>query len=383
MILTGPVFLSPVAMEWLIWPLLLNALWCLRPVIGKGFSEVLSRIWPAAMLLAFAGWSLLSALWSPTQAGIAWFWSLAQGWLAVVCFIALVQSLVRRGINLQQLLWYTAVLVAAVALFSVLWQLLVVGKTIGYRSFRLYSAGYESFANLYNPIDAGLYYGVFATVLVSVLAGTSKQSVRVISVVALVPLLVYLVLTYSRGALFSFLAGCLVIMAFGGRRRFLYALGCIAVLSVVFVVFGDTIFQAELDKGFNGREPIWAYGVELIQQAPWLGHGAGAIFEYHIPRSGVSYPFAHNYLMTLWIHYGLIGLVLFLGSVLSVLWQCWCCRDSAGSRLVAALLVFGFVAIQSYVDELVRVPHQYWLLIWLPLGMYNFRKAFLDKGFPA
>nr|MDT0252808.1 hypothetical protein [Endozoicomonas sp.] len=66
---------------------------------------------------------------------------------------------------------------------------------------------------------------------------------------------------------------------------------------------------------------------------------------------------------------GLVGVGLFMGIIVYCAVTCWRYRHRPEATLTAGLLTFGFMGIQSYVDELVRLPHQYWLLIWLPVAM--------------
>ncbi|OQX40204.1 MAG: hypothetical protein B0D91_00255 [Oceanospirillales bacterium LUC14_002_19_P2] len=259
-----------------------------------------SRFRPLLPLCLLAVWSLLSVGWSEGVDQFFEFITLLANWGAVFTFIAMTACLARFRTTMGTCLVILAMVVSLVALFSLVWQYLVLDRSLAYRGFRIAGSGLGDFANLRNPIDAGLFYGVFATVLVFYLCRQGRAALRWLCLVALLPLLVYLMLTYSRGAMFSFVAATVVIASLSGQRTGRWCAILLALLAACMALFGETLLQAELDKGFNGREPIWQHALKLISQAPLLGHGAGQEFDYLIPRTGTIYHFAHNYLLTLW-----------------------------------------------------------------------------------
>ncbi len=343
----------------------------------KSFSAALPTIHHKVITLSLITLFALmaaSVLWSEGVPTFAVAGQLLFSGFCVGLFILITAGLCRL-LPMQTILLVAALAAGAVALLSLGWQLGVNDRSLSYRAFRIASAGLGEWANLGNPIDAGLYYGPFALVLLCALITPLQTSfrftvlIKALSAIGLVSLVGYLVLTYSRGAMAAFLVGSCVLCGLSGSRyRFVWLLtvllGCAGL-----VAFGESLLNAEVHKGFNGREPIWEYALHLIQQKPWLGHGAGQVFDYVIPPHGITYHFAHNYLLTLWVHYGIGAPLLFLMATGSALWLAWQNRQSVLSRLSMTWLVFGLVGIQTYVDELMRTPHPYWLLVWFPLGL--------------
>lgn len=318
------------------------------------------------LLFALLGWMLVSLFWSDGVSPVTVLVDWLPGAVSVLLFVLLLQA--TEPERLGNVLLAVAMFVSAIALLSMFWQFSVLDRAFAWRSFRIYGAGMGWFANLYNPIDAGLFYGVFTVVVLHRLMTASGLRQVLPLFFVLLPLLLYMGLTYSRGALVSLLAAALVTSAMIGKRQFLTLLAILSAVGLALAIFGDALVEAEVDKGFNGRIPLWFDALDLIQQKPWLGHGLGQVFEYVIPPKMITYPFPHNYLMTLWVHYGVVGVGLFLGLLGYCGISCWRYRHQPEAVLAAGLLTFGFMGIQSYVDELVRLPHQYWLLIWLPVG---------------
>ena len=274
-------------------------------------------------ILGLMVWTLCSLLWSD---GINWlpvFLEWLPAVISVLLFTFMVAVIATDDKRFANTLLFVTLLISALALFSLYWQFVVLGKSLAYRSYRIAGSGLGDFGNLYNPIDAGLYYGVFAVVLIHRLCLKGSLLFKALLVVALLPLLVYISLTYSRGAIFSLVAACLVMACLVEKRLGLLIAGSWLVIATALVLVGDWLLSAEVQKGFNGREPIWQYAFELIRQKPLMGHGLGQIFDYVIPPYNVVHHFAHNYLLTLWVHYGAIGLLLFLAGMVACIRQIW------------------------------------------------------------
>ena len=288
--------------------------------------------------------------------------------LSIVVFLLLLVILADAKI-FDRALFYCALLAALVALFSLGMQFFVLDKGVVYRSWRIMASGYGEWADFGNPIDAGLYFGFFSCVLLEKISRARVGFVAsILSLMALLSLNAYLYFTFSRGPIVAVCAVIILLFVCRCNRKtsVLFLLLMICVVGSWFVF--EPIWQAEIDRGATGRGPIWQQAWANVKSAILFGHGFPNAFLYW-PVPGVSYDFEHNWFLSVWVRYGLLGWLLIVAVVLLAFYRCFCARASNVAVLSAVLLLFGVMAMQTYVDYLIRFPHFYWMLLWLPLGM--------------
>lgn len=73
------------------------------------------------------------------------------------------------------------------------------------------------------------------------------------------------------------------------------------------------------DTTLTGRGDMWPYIFEMIWKSPWLGYGYGAFWSgpdtpsfYIWQATGWTPPNSHNGFLDMWLHIGLVGLLLFI-----------------------------------------------------------------------
>lgn len=327
---------------------------------------------PAVLLLLLLGWAL-------------WVGGLYEGsgrdfghWLKVVLLLLLyvlaVATLVR---NEQRFTWVIVAAVVVTALFAWLtlyYQFGVLDRPLEYSSMRalrnrLREMGWNGFADLSHPIVAGLYYGVFATLLTWLFVRFKVNAWQMaLLAVGMTGLLVYVLFTFSRGAWFSVLAGGFVLLLLFPNRKSYSLLGLgVLLIGLALYLFWPEI-QNERRVGVNGRNFIWAEWWQRLSDFWLLGAGAGADFIYKLP-SGFPIKHAHSLYLQLWFEYGIVGILLFAALLISLLWKGWVCRAQPLARLGLALLVFAMVAMVSDVYAIFTRPGPYWVLFWLPVGI--------------
>lgn len=198
--------------------------------------------------------------------------------------------------------------------------------------------------------------------------------------VAVLPMLVALLLTQSRGAYAGFLAAVLVMLAFHSRRgRRLAVTGCLLLAGGLALAARG--FAQPLLVGAAGREAVWLRSLYAIKDFPYSGVGLG-LFDRAIP---ILYPYfmlgtgpvahpphAHNLFLQVAVDMGLPGLISFLALLLAawaLLVRLHCGGDEtarlfawglAGS--LAALAVHGLVDAVAWSSK--AAP-----LFWMLLGM--------------
>ncbi|TBU91617.1 O-antigen ligase domain-containing protein [Stutzerimonas kirkiae] len=328
------------------------------------------RQWPAYCFLALSVWVLLVAgLHEGSDRSFGY-------WLKVVLFLAIylfaVAKMVERPRRFGWILLAAALVAAVFAWLTLYYQFGVLERSLDYavvRRERLRELGWNGFADLDHPIIAGLYYGVFAVVLTWFFVQGRMTLVRTsVLAVAVLGLLLYVLLTFSRGAWFALVGGVLVLLLLFHNRKSYSLLGIASVLLLIAVYLFWPEIQNERRVGVNGRDQIWLHWLNLLPGFWMSGAGAGAELSFTLKRGG-DVTHAHSLYLQLWYEYGIVGIGLFLSLLASLLWKGWVCRADPVARLGLALLAFAMVAMVSDVYAIFHRPSPYWVVLWLPVAI--------------
>lgn len=325
---------------------------------------------PAVLLLLLVLWALLVAGMHEGSDESFGYWFKVM--LLLVLYVFAVATLVR---NERRFTWIIVAAVAVAVLFAWLtlyYQFGVLERLPEYRKMRwarLHEMGWNGFADLDHPIVAGLYYGVFALLLTWLFVRFKVNAWQTaLLALGMAGLLVYVLLTFSRGAWFSVLAGGFVLLLLFPNRKTYSLLGLgFLLIGLVLYLFWPEI-QNERRIGINGRDFTWMEWLRRLPDFWLLGAGAGADFTFKLP-TGFPIKHAHSLYLQLWYEYGVLGILLFAALLISLLWKGWVCRAAPLARLGLALLVFAMVAMVSDVYTIFHRPSPYWVLFWLPVGI--------------
>jgi len=137
----------------------------------------------------------------------------------------------------------------------------------------------------------------------------------------------------SRGSIISFLVTLLVLVFWKTTRLW-------GVLGLLFLAFGAAfspfLFSTTLERFaivrgdtlLGGREAIWQAAVGFILDHPWGGAGIGNASYEIMPylrqlRSTLGYARSsiHNPVLAVWADTGILGILLYLGTIISALWS--------------------------------------------------------------
>jgi exopolysaccharide production protein ExoQ len=111
-------------------------------------------------------------------------------------------------------------------------------------------------------------------------------------------------------------------------------------LANYYTIYANTGNQAET---LTGRLSIWLYVLNEALQRPWLGHGFHSVWKV-IPSFGeFEARHAHNELLQQFYSYGVVGILLLLGTYGSVWWQLRHLPDRSLRIFFIGMLVFVFV----------------------------------------
>ncbi|WP_341781877.1 O-antigen ligase family protein [Ectopseudomonas mendocina] len=340
------------------------------------FALGLWRQLPAYCLLALMAWVLVIAGLHPGSEKTLGYWSKIV--LLLALYIFAVARLVESPGRFHIVLVAAAVVAVLFAWLTIYYQFMVLDRPFEYKILRWHvrfrELGWGGLADLDHPIVAGLYYGVFAVIVTWFFLAWPMTAARTsLLALAMLGLLLYVLLTFSRGAWFSVAAGgAILLLLFGNRKAYtLLALGLL-ILAVGAYLFWPEI-QNERRIGVTGRELIWHNWLQHLPQFWLWGNGAGADLLFTFPKgtmqAGQTFKHAHSLYLQLWYQYGIVGIALFLATLASLLWKGWQCRSNPLALLGMGLLVFAMVAMVSDVYAIFHRPSPYWVLVWLPVGV--------------
>ncbi len=201
------------------------------------------------------------------------------------------------------------------------------------------------------------------------------------------------VLSASRQAAIAWVVGLGVMMG-GGRgwhwRRALWGLSAIAVTAVAVVWLSPALQHRAVQtmrQGFDIREQLTVYGLELFTVAPVTGIGPGLFGQYYkvsategwewrgvaLPRVGM--PWVHSLPVEILCELGLVGAAAYGAVLFVVVRRAWRCRAAGhpDSRLAWAILatlaagsLAGLVDL-SFIKDWVRC--EFWLVVGLAMSL--------------
>lgn len=139
-------------------------------------------------------------------------------------------------------------------------------------------------------------------------------------------LIIILALTYTRGAYLALAIIFLVVGLFRFRAFLFISLFCGLIFYLSFSPFSNrvnSIFQFDPYGSIGWRISLWQDGYTYFQDSPITGHGLGTaslvIGNNRDFRLGANEP--HNDYLKIALENGILGLIAYLGLVISILWS--------------------------------------------------------------
>src|SRR5262249_33947058 len=198
---------------------------------------------------------------------------------------------------------------------------------------------------------------------------------RLVLVGGLALTLAALLLTYSRGSLIGFLAGCAVIATLRCRRLWLIG-GLILAALFLSGQLASSGFVAHLQSGVEGNDPAAAMrlgeykdAVRLISAYPWFGVGFGAApdVDLYVGVSSIYLLIAENA--------GLVGLAIWCWAMGSILVRgarhVLTASEETSTLMVACLGALASALVAGLFDHHfadIHFPHVT-ALVWLIAGL--------------
>lgn len=341
-------------------------------LLWRRFALDIWRQTPGLLLLCLLAWVLLTGSINAGSSHGPAYWLKID--VLILLYVFAVASLVRHERAFIWLLFAGVAMASVFAWLTLYYQFGVLDKPLEYKVLRyagrLREMGWRGLGDLKHPIIAGLYYGVFAVFLTYLLVGLKVRAWQAaLLAVAMLGLLAYVLLTFSRGAWFSTAAGGFVLLLLfpNIKSRSLIGGGGLVVVVAAYLFWPE--IQQEQKVGVSGRHLIWDNWAAHLPEFWLMGAGAGADLFFKFPDSTWSVTHAHSLYLQLWYEYGIVGIGLFVLLLLSLLHKGWVCRAQPLARVGLALLVFAMVAMASDVYTIFHRLSPYWVLVWFPVGI--------------
>ncbi|MGE8067180.1 O-antigen ligase family protein [Pseudomonas sp. NPDC089569] len=224
------------------------------------------------------------------------------------------------------------------------------------------SARLEGLGELSHPILGGYVIGVAAVWLALWAPSTGK--IQINWAVALAVLVVFVLLSQSRGAALALFLTLLAMPIWCNDRRSRVVAAAALIIATLAFLFFEPLVMA---RGVSYRPQILAASLQMIAEHPWCGLGLGG--DYKVFASGQYFDHAHNLFTHIAIELGLPGLVLWCAIWFAALFQAWKVRETFYARGVIGIWVFSTLAMQFDAASLTGTPRAEWFISWLPLGL--------------
>jgi O-antigen ligase len=221
------------------------------------------------------------------------------------------------------------------------------------------------YGTLYNQLRSGYLFAAFATVAAWFATRPEQPRwARTLAIACACICLLTTLLTGSRAPLLGLMAAAVWLLVSYRRWDGLF------LVLVVSVAISFLAWDRLSERGVSLRPEIWRYVWDLYLQQPWFGDGL-VRYPLEVPTSeGPKYN-THNIFLTVLYYGGVVGLVQFLAIVGTNFYLSWRDRRNSSISLLAALLqLYSVVALQFDGANLITRPADFWVLLWLPIGLH-------------
>lgn len=230
---------------------------------------------------------------------------------------------------------------------------------------------FHGFGRLWNPLWMGSLYGALTVVATGLLsfARLSRQQTKVLLVVTPI-LFIGVVLTHSRMPIAAtLLVGMLTfLVGFRSWRTKMLTLSTVLMLLGVASWAALPYFKHDIERGQSYRLDLWQGAVELIQEKPFIGYGAGSDTPIKSAEGRVNgWHYYHSTYLATVVDTGLLGLslmMLLLGYAFLLAWRL---RQYIGVRLSACLLFYSCLISLTFGEGIISRMNVQWVLVWLPI----------------
>ncbi len=304
------------------------------------------------LFMLFAGFALLSLLWSPTTSHSD---LIKRPLHTLMLFMGVALLLLYRPETLKPILLGAATL----ALLAVL------------RDLPAFASGYTPGARfigagaLDNPLLSSHLYGFFCVYWLCMALDCKRLSLIAVYLAGFAVMLAAVLATGSRTPLLALVlvVNWIALLRLDRRSIALVAAAPVA-LALIYLCAPHLI----TDRGTSSRLDIWQLAWDRFLDHPVFGHGYDAPMGFDV---GLGYVLTepHNFALGVLHSVGIIGFLPWIGMLGCALYYGWKYRTCAAFRLASTLLMFGIGAGLTEGGGILSRPKEHWFLLWIPLAL--------------
>ncbi len=199
-----------------------------------------------------------------------------------------------------------------------------------------------------NPNATGALMAIAAVGLIGLFrGGVFSRSKNLIFLFMLIPLIVLLVKTGSRGAIAAFVMGCSVYLFLWWRPKrkvWTVLLGFFGVVALLYIAATDPLTSERWQQTYQegdvaGRDTIYLAAFEMIMERPLFGWKPLEMWRELGSRVGEFERDAHNLVLHLLLEVGLVGSIPFFVGLYLCLRAAWRASNGKSGPLYLALLI--------------------------------------------
>ncbi len=318
------------------------------------------------LLLAFTAWAALSLFWTVDFASTV---TRLGTYGLLLVFVVLIWELATTAERVQGLI-ISYVLGAAFASIATIYNY-ARGQTTS-QQMGLEWETYRYSVDGVNADELGLIVALSIPMVLYLLTVRRNRWLNALCWAQVIAGITAILISATRGALFAVAVG-MVMMAgptlthISQRRRGIAVIACIALVScAVFVVPKTSLDRilstgTELTEGtLTHRTVIWAAGMEVFRDHPFLGVGAGAYGPATVKIVNIPL-IAHNTFVSVLVELGVFGLLLLLMLLASLFY--------GALRMKYLERRFWFALLMTWVIGVCSLTQEYRKITWLLFGL--------------
>lgn len=221
-----------------------------------------------------------------------------------------------------------------------------------------------------NVIDMAGYYGIGIFCGLILIRETGKKWLYLpISL-----LFISILLTQSRGPLFSLLVACIPLVLLFKRvhlsHLFITCVIIIAISLLLIFTSADHILLHRLEDSYSQsyiRFGIWGNAIEYIQQKPWFGWGFNQQINF-VNEIGQRVHTTHSLYFATLLKGGIFGGILLSALIIYGFYMAWL-QIKQKQALEASIFLFSLMFYTTQGMFLIGNPGVPWIMFWLPLAI--------------
>ena len=330
-------------------------------------------------IVLFILYFVISALWTTSDKSGVFNKYVRYGAYVMVYLAGITLLYLKRPKYLLHAIDIAMLVVAVGAIITFYIQIFGVDASLSYRETRIHEMGIGEFGKFSSPLQSANYFGAFTILAFGrLLNENNKAKVIILSLLTLI-FFSYVFLTGSRGPLvgvvFAIIA-CLLTL----RPKLILPACLISVTSIIALIILTTDvsslnlnsenFDSVMASVTSHRWFVWEKAIaKVLAVQPVIGFGADAHMAFYNPSIKFTYYHPHSGFVLITYETGLAGLFLYVLSMSSVILASFKLLNVQHTKIAFGLLAFSFIAMLTDVHKVVTRPHEYWVFLWLPVGL--------------